>query len=280
MVVLVVLADTGHVCYDWYVELLQDLGVTDARAFEDLWRSESTGCDYDQLSSFNNGVGWLGQRYGGLVLLVGLVFDSNCFWWGRLVEEDANNLGVQEDVQVGMLSILQKRMNITVSCILSFTVGANISLPYLDIDQLNSTTFKMEITYRETSISLQILQVFNVVKAHFLNSVYKLISTFASVSTIRDVNRTIVTMLALVVSFAFGVICLKFVAHRQHILRGPAFSLPRVEINTLSTGIHHEVDRGTTTKHTSHRDDCFTAIEVLGSFGFVELEKVRNYEIF
>jgi hypothetical protein len=61
MMVLVVLADTGHVCYDWYVEILQDLGVTDARAFEYLWRSKSTGCDYDQLSSFNDRVDWFGE---------------------------------------------------------------------------------------------------------------------------------------------------------------------------------------------------------------------------
>ena len=61
MMVLVILAYTGDVCYNWYVELLQDLGVTNARAFEDLWRSESTGCDYDQLSSFNDRVDWFGE---------------------------------------------------------------------------------------------------------------------------------------------------------------------------------------------------------------------------
>ena len=82
MMVLVILAYTGDVCYNWYIKLLQDLWVTDARALENLWRSKSTGCDYDQLSSFNDRVYWLGEGDGGLVTLIGLIFDANCFWWG------------------------------------------------------------------------------------------------------------------------------------------------------------------------------------------------------
>jgi hypothetical protein len=66
------------------------------------------------------------------VCLIGFVFDANCFWWRRFVKEDANNLGFWKDVQVGMLSILQKRMNVTVSCILSLSIWANIAVPFLN----------------------------------------------------------------------------------------------------------------------------------------------------
>jgi hypothetical protein len=49
-------------------------------------------------------------------------------------------------------------------------------------------------------------------------------------------------VLARVVSFAFGVICLKLVAQWNHILGIPTIGLPAVEVDALGTSIHHEIN--------------------------------------
>lgn len=81
MMILVVLTHAWNVSHNWNIKLLQNLRVADTRALEDLRSSESTGCDDDEFSGFDGFVDRLGKGELGLVLGVGLVFDSDGAWW-------------------------------------------------------------------------------------------------------------------------------------------------------------------------------------------------------
>lgn len=65
------------------------------------------------------------------MLFVGLVFNANSARWGGFVEKNADDFRLEEDVQVGMLSILEKRVDVAVSGILSLSIWADISVPFL-----------------------------------------------------------------------------------------------------------------------------------------------------
>jgi len=78
-------------------------------------------------------------------------------------------------------------------------------------------------------------------------------------------------MLALINVISLRVIGLQLIAKRYHILRRPSLRLPRIKIDSLRTGIHHEVDTRSSTEQSAHGDNSLTTIEMLGSLRLVEL---------
>jgi len=49
MVILVALTNTWEIRYNWDVQLLKNIWVSDSRTLENLWRTESTGSNDDEL---------------------------------------------------------------------------------------------------------------------------------------------------------------------------------------------------------------------------------------
>lgn len=87
---------------------------------------------------------------------------------------------------------------------------------------------------------------------------------------------TYMAVLARVSCLPLRMISLQLVAKRNHVLCSPSFGIPRIKINPLSSGIHHEVYTRTSAEKASHWNDSFSAIEMLRGFRFVELGGVRE----
>ena len=90
---------------------------------------------------------------------------------------------------------------------------------------------------------------------------------------------TYMTMLARISCLPLRMISLQLVAKRNHVLCSPSFGIPRIKINPLSSGIHHEVYTRTSAKKASHWNDSFSAIKMLRGFRFVELGGFREIRL-
>lgn len=131
MVILIILSNARNISDDGDTELLQKLWISDTRALKDLWRAERTSGNDDELSRLDDFVHGLGERDGRLVLFVGLVLDSDGFWRRRFVKEDSDDFRLEEEVEVGVLAILKKRMDVAMSGVLSLAIRTNIAVPFL-----------------------------------------------------------------------------------------------------------------------------------------------------
>ena len=60
-----------------------------------------------------------------------LVLDADSARRGRFIEQNPDNLGICEDMKIGVVSILQEGVDVAVSGILTFTVGRHVTLPVL-----------------------------------------------------------------------------------------------------------------------------------------------------
>lgn len=76
-------------------------------------------------------------------------------------------------------------------------------------------------------------------------------------------DRSIMPMLALVKTWARRVEGLELIAEWEHVFRSPARCAPAIEVNTLSSRVHHEVNRRASAKQAAHGDNCFTASKML-----------------
>lgn len=80
VVVLVVFADARKVANDRDVEDFEYGRVADTGAFEYLWGSQCAGTDYDELVRFDSLDRGFAEGDKGLMVFVGLVFDTDGVW--------------------------------------------------------------------------------------------------------------------------------------------------------------------------------------------------------
>jgi hypothetical protein len=113
------------------IQRLQNTRSSYSGPLEHLWGSKSTSGDDDKFVRLDNLVCWLGKSNFRLKFWIGLVFDADSAWWRRFVKENSNDLGLNEDVEVGVLAVLKKRVNITMGRVLTLAVWADVSLPSL-----------------------------------------------------------------------------------------------------------------------------------------------------
>jgi hypothetical protein len=131
MMVLVTFANTRYIRDNWNLKFLEQLGIAYSRSLEDLRSTEGTsGHDYE-LGGFDDVLDGLAEVGGWLGVGVGLVFNADCAGGSGVVEDDADDFGFEEDVEVGVLAVLEERVDVAMSCILSLAIWRNISLPSL-----------------------------------------------------------------------------------------------------------------------------------------------------
>jgi hypothetical protein len=133
--------------YDWNRKGRQYIGVPYTGTLQYLWASKSSSCDDNKLVRLDGLVNRLGKTDLRLMFSIWLVFNADGTRWGRFVEQNPNDLGVSEDMKVGMLAILKKRVDIAMSGVLALTIGRDVSVPFLRmISQLRCPSFLQQLT--------------------------------------------------------------------------------------------------------------------------------------
>lgn len=152
---------------------------------------------------------WLACVQNGLLVLIRLVFDTDSTRRIRRIEENSDDFGIAEDVQVLMVTILEEWMNEAMRCILALALRGDVSLPA-----------------GETIDCIEILKIDDFCVAHVSDNVHKLLLGLAAETAIADVDRTVVPM-SVLVDFGFILVeGFQFLAEWQHIFRIPAVRLP------------------------------------------------------
>jgi hypothetical protein len=64
---------------------------------------------------------------------------------------------------------------------------------------------------------------------------------------------------------------------RQEVVGRPSFCFPVIEVDTLCTSIHHEINRASATQHTAAWNDGLATIEGLFCICFVEKSCLRSW---
>lgn len=65
------------------------------------------------------------------MLNIGFVLDTNGAGWRRLVEENSDDFGLEKDVEIWVLSVLEEGVDVAMSRILSLAIRTDISVPFL-----------------------------------------------------------------------------------------------------------------------------------------------------
>ncbi len=118
------------------------------------------------------------------------------------------------------------------------------------------------------------MDIFDLVVVHGLDGPHEVILALTIEATIGNVNGSIMLMDTLIGLVTLGVEGLKPLAHWDHTLCGPTRRFPAIEVHTLGTGVHHEIDGGPTTEDTTTWHNGLTAIEVLRGFRFMEPQSI------
>lgn len=96
--ILILLAHAWKINQDRHSYFLEDCRIANARALQDLRRTEGTGGYDNEFVGFDDLVNRLAEHQDGLMFCVGLVFDSDGSRWIRVVEQDSDGLGFSQDM--------------------------------------------------------------------------------------------------------------------------------------------------------------------------------------
>jgi hypothetical protein len=127
MMILVVFAHSGKLSHNRYVSTLQNLLVAKTGSLENWGCSTSTASNNNELASLDGLHGMCCQSNLGLKLRVRSVLNTHCAL--VVVEQYSNNLRLNKDMQIGVLSSLELRVDVFVGRVLALAIGRNISLP-------------------------------------------------------------------------------------------------------------------------------------------------------
>lgn len=118
-VVVVILANSRNFSNDRHTDCFQNRWITNARAFKHLRCPAGAGGNHDELCCFDGEVGCLGQVRLSLVRWVRDVLDTDRTL--VVVEQDANDLGLAQHMQVRVLAVFQQRLDV---CVCGISSGA------------------------------------------------------------------------------------------------------------------------------------------------------------
>lgn len=144
------------------------------------------------------------------------VFNTNSIL--LVVKQHTQDLGLDQHVQIWVLSILQTGVEVRVGSILTLALRRDVSQP----------AFKL-VAFVQT---LKILSVFVANLSCCCDEVFHAVR--AAESTVGDVDGTV---LAVCVVLARPVVCLEAFEVRQDLIGAPAFGVPAVKVGLLCAGV-------------------------------------------
>lgn len=71
-------------------------------------------------------------------------------------------------------------------------------------------------------------------------------------------------------TFPFGMEGLQFPGQWNQIFLAPSLRVPAVKVDSLSPGVHHKIDRASSSEYTSRRYNGFSPSQVIAGLGLVE----------
>jgi hypothetical protein len=171
-------------------------------------------------------------------------------------------------MQIWVLTILEFRVEVCVSCILAFAILVDVAQPSL-----------------ESVVCVKSLQVCDLRNANRFSGFDEVVfGSLGPETSVGDVDRAVVAVVfflsgAMVrfellwlakslLNYAIGIQYL--LQMRPHLIRCPTFCLPAIEIAPLCPCVHHEVDRTASTKGTSTRNDRLSVSELRCLVALVE----------
>jgi hypothetical protein len=127
MVVFILCAYAGDIGYQWYARLGEDILCANTGSLQDVGCAHCTGGKDHELACVDalRRSGVFERCDCGVKAGVRDKFNAGCAL--GVVKENSDNLGFDQDVQVGVLTAAEKRMEIAMCCVLALAVGGGVA---------------------------------------------------------------------------------------------------------------------------------------------------------